>query len=210
MQALIEYTSQPDVPAEIVAVLADNHAKGLNLASAAHIPTMAINRSDFPTKSKFEGALAEQIDKLNVDIICLAGFMSVLSADFCKRYFGKIINIHPSLLPSYKGLDTHRRAISDQVTMHGCSVHVVTAIIDDGPLLAQKAVPVFSDDTVKDLSARVLKQEHIIYPMVIGALASGLLRLEDENKQIKPVIKSGILPGVIADQSHMTWPITDN
>lgn len=207
MQALIEYTLQADVPAEIVGVIADNSAKGLSHAAAAGIPALAIKKSEYESKAAFEDVLAQHIDQLDVDIICLAGFMSVLSSEFCKRYYGKIINIHPSLLPAYKGLDTHQRAISDKAKWHGCSVHIVTPKIDDGPLLAQKAVAVSAKDTAATLATKVLSEEHIIYPMVIGALATGLLRLDLSGAQIMPINTSGVLPGVINGDDHMLWPI---
>ncbi|MGB0180830.1 MAG: phosphoribosylglycinamide formyltransferase [Candidatus Puniceispirillales bacterium] len=206
MQALIDYISQADVPAHIEAVLADNPAKGLDYAAAANIRTIAINKTDFENKAAFEQALARQIDQLNIDMICLAGFMSVLSAAFCQRYHGKIINIHPSLLPEYKGLHTHERAIADQAKQHGCSVHIVTPEIDGGAVLAQKSVPVYADDTADMLAARVLQAEHIIYPMVVGALATGLLTFDITDDHITPIFTSGILPGIIGDERNMPWP----
>ncbi|MBL6782194.1 MAG: phosphoribosylglycinamide formyltransferase [Alphaproteobacteria bacterium] len=209
MQALIEYTLQADVPAEIIGVIADNPAKGLSHAAAAGIHTLAINKSEYENRAAFEDVLAQHIDQLDVDIICLAGFMSVLSGDFCQRYYGKIINIHPSLLPAYKGLDTHQRAISDEAKWHGCSVHIVTPKIDDGPLLAQKAVAVDANDTATTLAAKVLSEEHIIYPMIIGALATGLLRFDLSGAQITPINISGVLPGVINGDDQMRWPIAD-
>jgi phosphoribosylglycinamide formyltransferase-1 len=207
MQALIDYTSQSDVPASIVAVIADNPAEGCDIAAAANIPASVINKSDFENKAGFEQALADYIDPLNVDLICLAGFMSVLSADFCQRYHGEIINIHPSLLPAYKGLDTHQRAINDQASLHGCSVHIVTAQIDAGTILAQKSVAVHADDTKDTLAARVLAEEHVIYPMVVGAFAAGLLTLEHHKDHTTPIMTSGILPGIIGGQRHLAWPI---
>ena len=211
LQSLIAYTSQDDVPAKIVKVLADNPAAGLTLAEAAGIPAEIIDRNLYPDRQSFEHILAEAIEAATVDLICLAGFMRVLSPSFCQRYHGKIINIHPSLLPDYKGLNTHQRALNDGAKHHGCSVHVVTAELDDGPMIAQQQVEVKADDDPDTLAARVLIEEHKIYPAVIGAFAARLITITSDQGQVRLHQKSGAIPGHIPGMEHqMQWPLSSS
>ena len=170
--ALIDYTAQAEVSAQIVKVIADRPAEGCRRAESANIPSQIIDAD-----GDFESALTGAIDEAAADIICLAGFMRVLSARFCARYAGNIINIHPSLLPAYKGLDTHARVLAAGEAVHGCSVHLVTAELDGGAVLGQRRLSVRPDDSAESLAARVLAEEHILYPLVIGALAHGALRI---------------------------------
>ena len=208
LQSLIAYTTQDTVPATIVKVFADKPAAGLDLAKAAGIKTATIDRSLYPDRQAFEDHLMSAIDDANVDMICLAGFMRVLSPQFCQRYFGKIINIHPSLLPNYKGLNTHQRALDDGERRHGCSVHLVTAELDDGPIIAQHSVVVQVTDTADHLAARVLAEEHKIYPAVIGALASRLITIRDDHGQLHLDHRSGPIPGHIPGmEDQMQWPL---
>ena len=199
LEALINYTAQAEVSARIVKVIADRIAKGCERAESAKIPSQIIDSAH----GDVESALTEAIDALGADFICLAGFMRVLSAGFCARYAGKIINIHPSLLPDYKGLNTHARVLADGAGVHGCSVHLVTAELDGGAVLAQSKVAVRPDDSTESLAARVLAEEHILYPMVIGALASGALRISSSIKHHpRP------LPGRIAGADYpLRWPL---
>jgi phosphoribosylglycinamide formyltransferase-1 len=208
LQSLIAYTAQDVVPARIVKVLADTSAAGLTLAEAAGIPAEIIDHSLYPDRQSFEHILAEAIETAKVDLICLAGFMRVLSPSFCRRYDGKIINIHPSLLPDYKGLNTHQRALNDGAKHHGCSVHVVTAELDDGPIITQHHVEVKANDDQDTLAARVLTEEHKIYPAVIGAFAANLITITSDQGQVHLHQKSGAIPGHIPGMEHqMQWPL---
>jgi phosphoribosylglycinamide formyltransferase-1 len=211
LQSLIAYTAQNAVPAQIVTVLADKPAAGLTLAEAAGIETKIIDRSLYPDRQAFEHILAEAIEAATVDLICLAGFMRVLSPSFCQRYHGKIINIHPSLLPNYKGLNTHQRALDDGAKHHGCSVHIVTPALDDGPIIAQHKVEIKAADDQNSLSARVLTEEHKIYPAVIGALAARLITITSDHGQVRLHQKSGAIPGHIPGMEHqMQWPLSSS
>lgn len=174
MEALIRAAKAPGYPAEIVLVLSDNQdAQGLETARANGIPARPISRSSYGSKSAHEEAIQRALEEFDVEIVCLAGFMRLLSAEFLKPWKGRIINIHPSLLPKHKGLDTHARAIAEGDTVHGCSVHHVTAGMDEGPVICQAEVPVLPDDTALDLAARVLQEEHRIYPLALARVARG-------------------------------------
>ena len=208
LQSLIAYTAQNAVPAQIVTVLADKPAAGLALAEAAGIETKIIDRSHYPDRQGFEDHLILALEDAKVDMICLAGFMRILSPDFCRRYLGKIINIHPSLLPNYKGLNTHQRALDDRAKHHGCSVHIVTPALDDGPIIAQHKVEIKAADDQNSLSARVLTEEHKIYPAVIGALAAHLITIQTDQGQLRLDHASGPIPGYIPGmEHHMQWPM---
>jgi phosphoribosylglycinamide formyltransferase-1 len=179
MLALAEAARDAAFPAEIVCVVSNKaDAKGLDFAAANGIPTAVIDHKAHASRADFEAALGSHLRAMEVEIIALAGFMRVLTADFIAGWEGRIINIHPSLLPAYKGLHTHERALADGARLHGCSVHLVTAELDGGPVLVQAEVPVLADDTVETLSARVLKEEHKIYPQALAMLAERLAREE--------------------------------
>jgi phosphoribosylglycinamide formyltransferase-1 len=165
-------------------VIADRAAApGLQLAQQLGLATQIVSFRDFATRPEFETALARAIDTLSSGcarrLIVLAGFMRILGADFVGRYAGEMLNIHPSLLPAYRGLDTHARALADGATQHGASVHYVTPELDGGPVIAQVAVPVQAGDNVASLSARVQRGEHMLYPEVISLIAAGRVRLGD-------------------------------
>lgn len=164
-----------DHPARPVLVASnDPTAGGLTLAADLGIPTAAVDHRDFPRdRAGFEAALLEPLLAADPDIICLAGFMRILTPDFVMRFQGRMLNIHPSLLPKYPGLHTHARAIEARDTEAGATVHLVTPVLDDGPLLGQARVPVLPDDTEDSLAARVLVQEHRLYPAVLRKFASG-------------------------------------
>lgn len=156
------------LPAEIAAVISNRaEAAGLKVAAEAGLPGQVVDERGFPAREAFEAALADAIDRHSPDLIALAGFMRVLGADFVRRYSGRMINIHPSLLPAFPGLHTHRRALQEGVKLHGCTVHFVTPQVDHGPIIIQAAVPVRAGDTEAALAARVLRQEHRIYPLAI-------------------------------------------
>ena len=175
MAALIEASRQPDFPAEIVLVLSNKaDAEGLERARAAGVEAVALSAKAFPDRDAFEAAFDAELRDRGVEIVCLAGYMRILGRAFVERWRGRMINIHPSLLPEYKGLHTHERVLADGVSEHGCSVHLVTAELDDGPILAQARVPVLPGDTADTLAARVLVEEHRIYPQALSALAGRL------------------------------------
>lgn len=172
MSALIEAARAPNFPASIVGVFSNNpDAPGLVFAAAEGIPTTALSHRYFPDKQSFETAMTAILDKWAPDIICLAGFMRLLSAEFCDRWAGCLINIHPSLLPLHKGLYTHRQALAEGLSEHGCTVHFVTPGMDEGPIIAQARVPVLLGDTPETLAERVLLEEHRLYPAALAMVA---------------------------------------
>ncbi|MFD1792787.1 phosphoribosylglycinamide formyltransferase [Ochrobactrum teleogrylli] len=174
MEALIRAAQAPDFPVEIVAVFSDKaDAGGLVKAQAAGVATQVFTRSDFASKEEHEDAILAALAALKPDFLCLAGYMRLLSGRFIAPYEGRILNIHPSLLPLFPGLHTHQRAIDAGVKLAGCTVHLVTEGMDEGPILAQAAVPVIDGDTADTLAARVLKAEHRIYPLVLRQFANG-------------------------------------
>tara|TARA_R110002124_G_scaffold63350_23_gene173257 strand:+ start:15115 stop:15699 length:585 start_codon:yes stop_codon:yes gene_type:complete len=176
MQALIEAADAPDYPAEIVGVLSNRAAApGLQFAAARGIATASLAQSRFPSREMFEDVMTQTLESWDADIVCLAGFMRILGEDFVNHWAGRMINIHPSLLPLYKGLHTHERALADGATTHGCTVHFVTPGLDEGEPILQAEVPVLPGDTSETLSARVLVEEHRIYPEALRMLASGEL-----------------------------------
>jgi phosphoribosylglycinamide formyltransferase-1 len=169
--ALAAATAAADYPAEIVAVLADSDAEGLRRVPG--IPGTAVERREYPSRAAFEDALDAATRAAGAELICLAGFMRILSPAFVARWEGRILNIHPSMLPSFRGLDTHARALAAGVKLHGATVHLVTPELDDGPILAQAAVPVLPDDTAETLAARVLAVEHRLYPAALARFVRG-------------------------------------
>lgn len=174
MAALIQAAKNPEYPAEIVGVLANREdAVGLEIAAAAGIATALVPHKSYPDKPAFEAAMQAQLDAWSAEIVCLAGFMRLLSAGFTERWMGRMINIHPSLLPLHKGLHTHEQALADGVAEHGCTVHFVTPGMDEGPTIAQARVPVLPGDTPDTLAARVLVEEHRLYPEALAMVARG-------------------------------------
>ena len=176
MQAVVE-AAVPNT--RVAAVLSDRaDAAGLAWAAGRGIPTAALNHKDYPTREAFDEALAESIDRYRPDLVVLAGFMRILGSAFCRRYAGRLINIHPSLLPAFPGLDTHKRALDAGCRIAGCTVHFVTEDLDCGPVIAQGAVPVLDGDTPDTLAARVLAAEHRILPQAVAAFVSGSLKTD--------------------------------
>ena len=165
-------------------------AAGLEVARAFGVPTQVIAHADFASREAFDQALAEAIDALQPDVIALCGFMRVLGAAFVDRFAGRLVNIHPSLLPAFTGLRTHARALEEGVKWHGATVHLVSNALDHGPILAQAAVPVLDDDTVEMLSARVLFEEHRIYPPVVRAMLEGRVQIDGLRARIQPAAES--------------------
>lgn len=174
MAALIEAAKAADYPAEIVGVFSNKpEAAGLAVAASNGIPTAALSHRDYPTREAFDAAMETEILRWQPDIVCLAGFMRILSSGFTERWAGKLINIHPSLLPLHRGLHTHARALEAGDAEHGCTVHFVTPGLDEGPTIAQARVPVLPGDTPDSLSARVIVEEHRLYPRALAMVARG-------------------------------------
>lgn len=172
MSALIAAARQPEFSAEIVLVLSDNpDAAGIGLAREAGVSAHALNIRDFPGKKAFEAALDACLCEAGVELICLAGFMRILSAEFVEHWQERILNIHPSLLPDLRGLHTHERALAQGRKEHGCTVHFVSAELDAGPIILQTRTPVLLDDDAATLAARVLIEEHRIYPLALDKVA---------------------------------------
>jgi phosphoribosylglycinamide formyltransferase-1 len=174
MEALLK----ADLPVEFIAVISNRpDAAGLAVAAGFGAPTAVVDHRQFGGRDTFDAALAAEIDRYAPDLVILAGFMRVLTADFVRRYAGRLINIHPALLPAFPGLHTHRRALEAGVRVHGCTVHFVTPEVDVGPIVIQAAVPVLQDDDEASLAARVLEQEHRIFPLAVRWFAEGRLQV---------------------------------
>ncbi len=177
MQALVKACAAPDFPAHIALVIANcADSEGLKFAHERGIKIKLIEHTDFETREAFEAALHTTLSEAGVDIVCLAGFMRLLGAGFVRVWKGKLINIHPSLLPAFRGLNTHRRALESGVKQHGCTVHFVSVKMDEGPIIGQTEVPVYETDTVDTLSSRVLAAEHQLYPKCLQLVAQGDFR----------------------------------
>lgn len=185
MQAIVEAARAEKWPARIAAIISNRaDAGGLEYAAAAGIPTAVVVSKSYPSRADFDAALQAEIDRFAPDLVVLAGFMRILTAPFVEHYAGRLMNIHPSLLPSFPGLATHQQALSFGVKLHGATVHFVTADLDHGPIVAQAAVPVLPDDTEDSLAGRVLEQEHIIYPRAVRWFVEGRLTIEDGRVQV--------------------------
>jgi phosphoribosylglycinamide formyltransferase-1 len=179
MQALLE----AKLPCQIVAVISNRaEASGLDVAKAHGIATAVVSHREHADRESFDTALAQVIDSYQADLVVLAGFMRILTTPFVERYRGKLINIHPSLLPAYAGMNTHERALQDGVKIHGCTVHFVTPTLDGGPIIIQAAVAVLQNDTPESLSARVLHEEHRIYPQALRWLCREQVWLNAEGR----------------------------
>ncbi|MDP2806350.1 MAG: phosphoribosylglycinamide formyltransferase [Gallionellaceae bacterium] len=179
MQSLLE----AKLPCEFVAVISNKaDAGGLKIAQQHGIPTAVVSHRDHADRAAFDMALAEVIDSYQADLVVLAGFMRILTTPFVERYRGKLINIHPSLLPSFAGINTHERALQEGVKIHGCTVHFVTPTLDSGPIIIQAAVPVLRDDTPAKLSARVLREEHRIFPQAVRWLCREQVWLNSDGR----------------------------
>lgn len=178
MASLIAASMDPSFPAEIVGVISNrSDARGLEVASKHGIAARAILPRDYDGREAHDEAIHAALGALKADIVCLAGYMRLLTPDFVQKWKGKMINIHPALLPNFRGLDTHARALAAGVRVHGCTVHFVTPEMDDGPIIAQAAVPVLIGDTEDSLGERVLKTEHRLYPLALRLLAEGRVRM---------------------------------
>ena len=179
MLQLARHIDRHDLACEVVLVAANQDCVGLAEAAKRNLPTACVDRAAFDDRAAQETALGDHIEAAGADWICLAGYMAVLSAAFVTRFAGRIINIHPSLLPAHKGLHTHQRALDAGDTRHGASVHIVTPALDDGPLILQAGLSLSEKETAESLAARVLVLEHALYPFVLETLVSGHLVIQD-------------------------------
>lgn len=192
MAALIAAARDPAYPAEIAVVLSNiADAGGLAKAAAAGVPTVVVDHRAFPDRESFERAMVAELEAHGVELVALAGFMRLVTPWFVTRWHDRLINIHPALLPSYKGLHTHARALADGVKIVGCTVHFVRTEMDVGPIVVQAAVPVADDDTPETLAARVLVQEHRIYPLALARVASGAARVVADADGRERVVTDG-------------------
>ena len=179
MDALIAAARAPDYPAEIALVLSNrSEAAGLSRAKTMGVATAAVDHKIYAGREEFERSMQLVLEAHRIEFLCLAGFMRMLTPWFVSHWAGRMLNVHPALLPAYRGLDTHARALHDGVKIHGCTVHFVVPQMDEGPIVAQAAVRVQDDDTPESLAARVLEQEHRIYPLALRLVASGRVRVE--------------------------------
>lgn len=187
MEAVVRAGARAGWPARVQAVIANRpDAAGLGFAQANGIETIVVDHRQFDSRASFDTALAEQIDRFAPDLVVLAGFMRVLTDAFVERYAGRMLNVHPSLLPCFAGLRTHQQALDAGVRVHGASVHFVTPALDHGPIVAQGAVPVLAGDDAAALAARVLAVEHVIYPRAVRWFIEGRLSIEGERVALTP------------------------
>lgn len=185
LQALIDACTARDYPAEIVLVIANRaDAAGLDRAARAKIPTRVVAHRGFTERAAFDAALDAALREARVELVCLAGFMRVLGAKFIDAWRDRMINIHPSLLPEFPGLDTHARALAAGAKRHGCTVHFVRNEVDNGPIIVQGSVPVLPDDDADKLAARVLAVEHRAYPLALRLVADGRVRVRGDSVEI--------------------------
>jgi phosphoribosylglycinamide formyltransferase-1 len=181
LQALLDACAAPGFPAEIVRVISNRADAGaLERARAAGIATAVVPHRAYPDRARFDAALDAELRQADAELVCLAGFMRLLTEGFVAAWRDRLVNIHPALLPAFKGLDAHERALAAGVKLHGCTVHFVRAAMDEGPIIVQAAVPVLRDDTAATLAARVLAAEHRAYPLALRLLAEGRVRVEGE------------------------------
>ncbi|MGK7862524.1 phosphoribosylglycinamide formyltransferase [Falsiroseomonas sp. E2-1-a4] len=209
MAALLHAAAVPGYPATIALVLSNRaDAAGLAVAQAAGVPTAVVESRAFKSdRDGFERAMEAEFAHHGIELVALAGFMRVLTEGFVERWRDRLVNIHPSLLPSFKGLDTHARALAAGVKLHGCTVHLVRHGVDDGPILAQAAVPVLPGDDEAALAARVLEQEHLLYPAALAWLAAGQVRMQGELAVVTAPGAQGVLANPLPAPAPL--PTTD-
>ena len=201
LSALINAAKDPDYPAEICLVISNRpKAKGLEIAHEAGISQCVIDHKAFETRDEFDAALSERLQEAGIEYVCLAGFMRILSPTFVTEWRGRVINIHPSLLPAFKGLNVHERMIDAGVKIAGCTVHFVDAQMDGGAIIGQAAVPIRADDTPEDLAARILRQEHKLYAECVRLVAKQKVRISGGK---------AILDAPIEDTATLTNPAVD-
>ena len=192
LQALLDAAASPDFPAHIVLVMSNKaDAYGLQRAKDAGVATCVLSHKDYASREAFDAAMHEVLVAQGIEIVCLAGFMRLLTPEFTAKWDGRMINIHPSLLPSFKGLHTHERALEAGVKFMGCTVHFVVPEMDAGPIIIQAAVPIHQDDDVTSLRARVLESEHVIYPQALRWLAEGALTVNNQHVRVAREVAFG-------------------
>src|SRR5574343_658210 len=200
LAAILKAAQAADYPAMIAGVVANKaDAPGLQLARAAGLPVTVVPNANYPDRDSYDAALQVAVDAYTPDLVVLAGFMRILTPAFVNHYAGRMINIHPSLLPSFTGLHTHQRALDAGVHLHGCTVHFVTAELDHGPMIAQAAIPVWADDDASSLAARVLAAEHRLYPAAVRWFAEGRLQIVGQRV---------LLDGALANEVGLFAPYT--
>ena len=188
MEAVVRAAQREGWPARVTAVISNKpDAKGLAFAAAHGIPTAVVPSKEFPDRASFDAALQREIDRFAPDLVVLAGFMRILTAPFVAHYAGRMLNIHPSLLPAFPGLDTHKKALEAGVPEHGATVHFVTAELDHGPMVAQARVAVLPGDTEETLAARVLAEEHKLYPYAVRLFVEDRLSIEQGDVRIAQI-----------------------
>ena len=191
MLALITAIEKQNLHCKIVCTIANKQAQGLEIANAHGIATKVIARAEYPSKHAHEIAVLNELEEHQPDWIFLAGYMAILSTEFVDKFEGKIINIHPSLLPKFKGLNTHKRVLEKGEVRHGTTIHIVTGKLDDGPIIAQSELSIMANDTPETLESRILHQEHILYPLILTSLVNKHLEIRDSKviwHQIPPTI----------------------
>ena len=196
LRSLIAACAQPDFPAEIALVISNvADAGGLAFAKQANLRSAVMDHKGFASRALFDAAVEAELLKAGVELICLAGFMRIVGPELLTRWADKVINIHPSLLPSFRGLHVHEQALAAGVKISGCTVHIVRPAVDDGPILVQAAVPVAADDTPETLATRVLEAEHRIYPLAVRLVAEKRVRIEGDRALIDgaPVFQAALL-----------------
>lgn len=188
LAALIEAAKAADYPAEIGCVVSNKaDAPGLTIATAAGVPTAVVSHRDHPDRETFDRAVSAELERHGVELVVLAGFMRIFSPWFPKRWADRLINIHPSLLPAFKGIHVQRQALEAGVRVSGCTAHLVIPDLDSGPIIAQAAVPVLAGDTEETLAARILRQEHRLYPLVVRWFAEGRIAIDGDKVAVKGV-----------------------
>jgi phosphoribosylglycinamide formyltransferase-1 len=200
MQAIVRACAREGWPARVAAVVATRpDAAGLAFAAEAGVPAAVVDYLEYPEREAFEAALAAVIDRYEPDLVVLAGFMRVLTTAFVERYVGRMLNVHPSLLPSFPGLKTHQRALDAGVALHGATVHFVTPQLDHGPIVIQAAVPVVAGDDATRLAKRVLASEHIIYPRAVRWFVEGRLALDGMRVTVTPPEPQGVCTDLLVE-----------
>lgn len=203
LKALIDACAEPGFPAEIAIVLSNKaDAEGVAIAKAAGLPVQIIDHKQYESREAFDAELDKALQAAEVELICNAGFMRILSDSFVEKWKDRQLNIHPSLLPAYKGLKTHARVLEDGVRITGCTVHFVRPAMDEGPIVAQAAVPVLPGDTPETLARRVLQAEHVLYPHALRLVASGKARVIDEKVVIDGEVGDVSLPLFVPKVFH--------
>lgn len=191
LQALLDACADPDFPAEVALVISNMpDAYALTRAESAGVPTLVVRHKEFADRAAFDAALDAALRQARVDLVCLAGFMRLLTEGFVEGWRDRIINIHPSLLPAFRGLHTHEQALEAGVRFHGCTVHFVRPELDDGPIIVQGVVPVRADDDADALAARVLEVEHRIFPLAVRLIAEGRAVVEGNGVRVRGAIAS--------------------